>query len=203
MELTLNIISKYLFLFLLLLFVSVHSSAIAGDATSFDPTSVAVEPKAISGVPIGGVIPWTSGTVPEGFLECNGQSTSGYADLAAIVGSTVPDLRGEFIRGWDHGKGTDSSRSILSSQTDAMKSHTHQTTITVSFNSVGVNIPVLSASTGSKDIGLVHAANAKASGSYKAYLSGSGTGTGTSTTAGSGTESRPRNISMMYIIKAE
>ncbi|SDK77892.1 Phage Tail Collar Domain [Maridesulfovibrio ferrireducens] len=196
MKFTHNIISKYLFLFLLLLFVSVHSSAIAGDATSFDPTSVAVEPKAISGVPIGGVIPWTSGTVPEGFLECNGQSTSGYTDLAAIVGGTVPDLRGEFIRGWDHGKGVDSGRAIKSSQNSAMESHSHQTTITVSGS------------------GIVRGATKSMMVSAGGFLTGAGTpanqaisfsasGTGTSTPAGSGTENRPRNYSMMYIIKAE
>ncbi len=200
MRFTHNIKSKYLFLFLFLLFASVHSSAIAGDATSFDPTSVAVEPKAISGVPIGGVIPWTSGTVPEGFLECNGQSTSGYADLAAIVGSTVPDLRGEFIRGWDHGRGVDGGRSILSSQTDSMASHTHQTTITiygsVNFDKKYANNPDQSLSAGGLITGPNYAGRTQS-------VPFSGSGTGTSTSAGSGSDTRPRNVSMMYIIKAE
>ncbi|WP_051677140.1 phage tail protein [Maridesulfovibrio frigidus] len=194
MRFTHNIKSKYLFLFLFLLFASVHSSAIAGDATSFDPTSVAVEPKAISGVPIGGVIPWTSGTVPEGFLECNGQSTSGYADLAAIVGSTVPDLRGEFIRGWDHGKGVDSGRSIKSSQSDAMESHAHTTTITISGS---VTIPYGVGDGGSFTL------HDQTQNAWSFNVPFSGTGSGVSTTAGSGTENRPRNVSMMYIIKAE
>ena len=53
---------------------------------------------------------------PEGWLECNGQSTTDYPLLAALVGPNVPDLRGVFIRGWDHGKGIDSGRTLLSTQ---------------------------------------------------------------------------------------
>lgn len=57
------------------------------------------------------MIAWYSATTPPaGWLECNGQSTSSYPELAAIVGSNVPDFRGEFIRGWDHAAGKDSGR---------------------------------------------------------------------------------------------
>lgn len=34
------------------------------------------------------------------WLECNGQSTSGYEELAAIYGANVPDYRGIFLRGY-------------------------------------------------------------------------------------------------------
>lgn len=53
-----------------------------------------------------GIIAWYAATTPpDGWLECNGQSTVGYPELAAIVGGTVPDLRGQFIRGWVNDKG--------------------------------------------------------------------------------------------------
>ena len=58
----------------------------------------------IQGVNTGIVIPWTSASIPSGFLECNGQSVSQttYAALFAVIGTTygnpgggnfnVPDL---------------------------------------------------------------------------------------------------------------
>ncbi|WP_083928140.1 phage tail protein [Anaeromusa acidaminophila] len=63
------------------------------------------------------MIAWyTAPTPPPGWLECNGQSTAAHPELAAIVGPNVPDLRGEFIRGWDHGAGKDVSRLLGSWQ---------------------------------------------------------------------------------------
>ena len=37
----------------------------------------------------------------------------------------LPDYRGEFLRGWDNGRGKDSGRSLYAAQTDALKTHTH------------------------------------------------------------------------------
>ena len=39
-----------------------------------------------------------------------------YPALFAIVGANVPDLRGEFVRGWDHNRGIDNNRALLSAQ---------------------------------------------------------------------------------------
>ena len=79
--------------------------------------------------PPGSIIAMASTTVPGGYLECNGAlvSRTTYADLFASIGTTfgvgdgtttfaLPDLRGEFIRGWDNGKGTDIGRAFGSSQ---------------------------------------------------------------------------------------
>lgn len=80
------------------------------DATSFDPTTVAVEAKSVGGVPVGFILPWPVGQNPADFqntdgsynwLECNGQSFNAtvYPELSALVGPAVPDLRGLFLRG--------------------------------------------------------------------------------------------------------
>ncbi|QYM92812.1 phage tail-collar fiber domain-containing protein [Dickeya zeae] len=67
--------------------------------------------------------PWPQATAPAGWLKCNGQSfdRSVYPRLAQVYPSGVlPDLRGEFIRGWDDGRGVDAGRAILSAQTGSL-----------------------------------------------------------------------------------
>ena len=44
--------------------------------------------------PVGTVVAFAGTVAPGGWLLCNGQSTSAYAALAALVGATVPDMRG-------------------------------------------------------------------------------------------------------------
>lgn len=72
-----------------------------------------------TGIPVGTIIWYGASIPPNGWLECNGQSTAPYPALAAIVGVAVPDLRGKFIRGWDHSAGIDSSRVLNTIQNDA------------------------------------------------------------------------------------
>jgi microcystin-dependent protein len=89
-------------------------------------------------VPIGTVAYFSAATAPDSWLVCNGQAISRteYDVLFARIGTTygagngsttfnVPDLRGEFIRGWDGGRGVDSGRTFGSAQVDELKSHTH------------------------------------------------------------------------------
>ena len=94
-----------LFAALLFLLPLLASSPIHGaDATSFDPTRVEVKAKGSGGVPVGMILAWPVGQNPEdmdNWLECNGQSISPsvYPELFAVVGNSVPDLRGLFLRG--------------------------------------------------------------------------------------------------------
>lgn len=67
-------------------------------------------------IPSGAGMWWPTTAPPLGFVEAAGQSTSAYPELAAIYGPSLPDMRGEFPRGWDNGRGIDTGRSILSSQ---------------------------------------------------------------------------------------
>lgn len=80
-----------------------------------------------SALPVGVPIPWPSATPPTGWLKCNGAAftTSQYPKLAqAYPALILPDLRGEFIRGWDDSRGVDSRRSLLSAQGDAIRNIT-------------------------------------------------------------------------------
>ena len=125
--------------------------------------------------PTGTVIMFYGSVPPTGYLECNGQSATGFDDLIAIVGANVPDLRGEFIRGWDNGRGVDTGRTLGSTQADEFKSHNHTTT---SFSRVNVN----------------------PSGVANPLFLRIGIDT-TSIGFEGGDETRPRNVSLMYCIK--
>ncbi|EFK8053150.1 phage tail protein [Escherichia coli] len=79
-----------------------------------------------SALPVGAPIPWPLATAPEGWLKCNGAAFDKvkYPKLAAAYPSgTLPDLRGEFLRGWDDGRGVDAGRALLSAQSFAFEDH--------------------------------------------------------------------------------
>jgi microcystin-dependent protein len=89
-----------------------------------------------------GTVTFVAGsTPPDGWLKANGAtvSRSAYSDLFSRIGTTfgagngsttfqIPDLRGEFIRGWDDGRAIDSARILGSSQNDQNKAHSHDGT---------------------------------------------------------------------------
>jgi len=88
-------------------------------------------------VPSGAVLYFAGQTAPAGWLKANGAAVSrtAYATLFAAIGTTygagdgsttfnLPDLRGEFMRGWDDGRGIDSGRAIGSAQGDAIRNIT-------------------------------------------------------------------------------
>ena len=92
----------------------------------------------VAGVPTGSIFCMAANSIPTGYVKCNGNSysrTGTYAALFAVIGTTygaadsshfnVPDLRGEFVRGLDDGRGIDSGRQIGSSQGGAFQSHDH------------------------------------------------------------------------------
>ena len=178
----------------------------------------------IQGVPTGTIFCFAIATVPTGYLECNGQSTSGYAALAALIGSNVPDLRGEFVRGWSSNSAVDSGRSIGSSQGEEFKSHTHTASGTADnhrhnyafaqgsnggvgddFASTGI---IVSSSSGGRLAELE-----QSGGNDGQDLRGFPAQTGGTTNSGGtvpltvrnspagGAETRPRNVALMYIIK--
>jgi hypothetical protein len=90
---------------------------------------------------VGMVSAFALSSPPNGWLECNGAAISrtAYSELFNAIGTTfgagngsttfnIPDLRGEFIRGWDHGVGRDPGRTFGSYQADEIRSHRHSKT---------------------------------------------------------------------------
>ena len=86
----------------------------------------------------GTVAHFAASSTPAGWLKCNGATVSrtAYAALFAAIGTTygvgdgattfaLPDLRGEFLRGLDDGRGIDTGRTLGSAQADAMQGHRH------------------------------------------------------------------------------
>jgi len=79
-------------------------------------------------IPVGVPLPWPNAIPPDGWLKCNGAKFDKnlYPILASVYPSGIlPDLRGEFIRGWDDARGIDSGRNLLSTQDSANAQHMH------------------------------------------------------------------------------
>nr|WP_279653550.1 tail fiber protein [Pseudomonas morbosilactucae] len=159
-----------------------------------------------SSLPVGSMVAFPKGTAPAGFLEVNGGSWSiaAFPDLAAYLGTTfnkgdegagyfrLPDSRGEFLRGWDNGRGVDAGRALGSLQSDELKAHPHYNNLRTS--------PVVNAPSAVTNYG---AASNVATSSVFETSTGSFAGAGNfpvSTTGG--TETRPRNLAVMWCIKA-
>lgn len=152
------------------------------------------------GVPPGTIVPYGGPVigdfkVPDGWLLCNGDSyeITTHQDLYNAIGTSwgtdgkkfrVPDLRGEFLRGVDYGKGLDPDRTgrknydgtvvgdiVGSFQSDQIRSHSHS----------------------------FYAQNQ--SGGYPSIGSAWSDGSVLSTWGFGGSETRPVNASVNYIIK--
>ncbi len=140
---------------------------------------------------------WFSGlSVLPGWLIADGSALSRtvYADLFAAIGTAhgngdgsttfnIPDMRGEFIRGFDNGRGIDAGRIFGSAQSDSIGAHTH--TVRTRNNTVA----------GSTDLTSLRA------GWTQGGLTSEAAGAINNNGAGIGSESRPRNISFLGLIK--
>jgi hypothetical protein len=124
-------------------------------------------------------------TAPEGYLKCNGAAfdVDKYPELAEGYPSGVlPDLRGEFIRGWDDGRGVDTGRKILSAQQSQNLEHDHYTVVHRS--GTGLSSPVTANGTRA-----IHTNNGSNPLDVKTGLAGAD-------------EARPRNVAFLYIVRA-
>ncbi|NHB96138.1 tail fiber protein [Photorhabdus stackebrandtii] len=91
----------------------------AGNVGAYTKAEVNNLINTVNNIPVGVPIPWPTAIPPTGWLQCNGAAfdKSKFPELAAAYSSGVlPDLRGEFIRGWDSSRGVDSGRALLSWQ---------------------------------------------------------------------------------------
>jgi microcystin-dependent protein len=156
--------------------------------------------------------------VPNGWLKADGSAVSRvtYSRLFTAIGTTygsgdgsttfnLPDLRGEFIRGWDDGRGVDSGRTLGSSQADDTKSHNHIATSTSAGAHTHNTFSALNAYGHGDMVTGVNSDGANESvytGKYSGNTDTAGAHTHTITVnATGGTETRPRNIALMGIIK--
>jgi microcystin-dependent protein len=178
-------------------------SHIGNDITSAVP--IALNSNLISGhtwdeivaisnaTPIGSIIPWAAKNLPDGWLECNGQEISRttfsllFEKIGTVYGTgdnvftyNLPDLRGYFIRGWDNDRGLDAGREFGSYQNDEFKSHNHATNWRESNEYGSVDNAMGSGSTTSEN----------------SYFKLPTESTG-------GSETRPKNLALIFIIKAK
>ena len=187
-----------------------RGSIIYGNANG-DPTALAVGTGVLTGngtdisyaaaagdgVPTGTVIYHAANTAPSNFLKANGAavSRSTYSALFTAIGTTfgvgdgsstfnVPDLRGEFMRGWDDSRGVDGSRAFGSAQADQMEQHNH----------IGSNVPLHQGFGGGSGAIVVRAPADVQYGNLSSILVNRGGTTNSS-------ENRPRNIALLACIK--
>lgn len=144
-------------------------------------------------IPSGSVLYVAGLAVPLGFLAANGQSVAKntYPALYTALGGAsspygqtdttfkLPDLRGEFIRGWDNGREVDEDRRLGSTQSSQNLAHTHRIIDT-------------SGTDDNNDVTNSFDTNNETNQNYGRYVE---------TTSSGGNESRPRNIALQAIIK--
>jgi phage-related tail fiber protein len=106
---------------------------------------------------------WLAGGGPVGSFSTGDGSTT----------FRIPDLRGEFLRAWDDGRGVDTARAIGTWQADRLRSHTHE----IEVNSTSAAGPRLATGTGASGAGTIP------------------------TVAAGGAETNPRNVALLACIR--
>lgn len=169
-------------------------------------------------LPVGIPLPWPLSIPPNGWFECNGSpfnKNSCPKLVSAYPSGFLPDLRGEFIRGWDNGRGVDSGRNILSWQNHQLAAHRH-------VGGWGENLTGLNAEnrqraapfgcTGEKGYWVGSTGNDN---DNSLFYTNDGTNGSRTNPKGTtswfdlnpnglvGNETHPRNVAFMYIVKAE
>ncbi|MGL4350155.1 MAG: hypothetical protein ACRCT2_06240 [Plesiomonas shigelloides] len=141
---------------------------------------------------IGSPIDWPLAQMPQNiwpdcgmeFVALNGQpfNKTRYPELAKLYPSgVVPDVRGDFIRAWDNGRGVDAGRELLSWQDSEFEAHAHRPLGVMVTN---VNNP------GTESNGVTQQYS-----EWQTRLCGDTTMTG-------GSETRPRNLAYNKIVRA-
>ncbi len=154
-----------------------------------------------SALPVGVPVPWPSATPPTGWLKCNGApfSAEEYPELAkAYPTNKLPDLRGEFIRGWDDGRGVDAGRDLLSSQGDAIRNITGEFNIRPGSSSALITFAAGALKVASR-VQSAYVTNTSATDKIAEGIDFDASAAPGVVTA---SENRPRNIAFNYIVRA-
>lgn len=136
-------------------------------------------------------------------LPCDAAAVSEttYAELFARIGTTwntggepggtfrVPESRGEFLRGWDNGRGIDAARAFASAQADALLQHLHSIIhthgVTTHAEASGANVDIEGGAAFGTPLGQAITVSQSTNDSGN---------TG-------GSENRPRNMAVRYLIR--
>lgn len=150
--------------------------------------------------PSGMVVPFAMSTAPTGWLICNGSAVSRttYAALFAAIGTTwgigdgtttfnLPNMGGQFLRGWVSGQMVDSGRSFGSSQLDEFQGHYHNPLAGTGFYGFPSGPGVIQEGSGNATV--------------LNPTTGAPLTDGANGTPRTGTETRPVNLAMIYAIK--
>jgi phage-related tail fiber protein len=165
-------------------------------------------------VPTGTVIHVAQTSAPTGYLKANGAAVSRtvYAALFSAIGTTfgagdgsstfnLPDLRGEFVRGWDDARGVDSGRAIGSAQAGMFGAHSHagSSASTASAGSHSHTIARVDDDNGSLSVQVLNGGNGQ---TVSTNAAGDHTHTvSVSIASDGGAETRPRNVALLAVIK--
>ncbi|NRN29077.1 phage tail protein [Photorhabdus heterorhabditis] len=156
-------------------------------------------------IPAGIPLPWPTDIPPNGWVKCNGAifDQTLYPKLAqAYPTGRLPDLRGEFIRGWDDGRGVDIGRYLLSGQLADIAPHSHRVVRMWSNSNggtdgVGAAGRILNSIYQNINYGIdprgIGIAIGMGSGGY-GYMDNA-------IAASTGIETRPRNVAFNYIVR--
>ena len=161
-------------------------------------------------VPSGTVLYFAGQTAPAGWLKANGAAVSrtAYAALFTAIGTTygagdgrstfnLPDLRGEFLRGWDDGRGVDTGHLFGSAQADAMRQHYHGIGYISPNNDDGAFVVRNWTTAEQQNLQFI---NGNGNSAIRTLSAGSNLSTTNAIDESAG-ETRPRNIALLAIIK--
>jgi len=202
---------------------STELSYVDGVTSSIQTQIGTINTALTTNTPVGSIVMWAKTEIPTGWLECNGQSTASYANLAAVVGATVPDMRGFVPAGFktdddafgtlkgtggsktstaphthvtniDHGHTASASTSI-----DTQGNHTHQTNIEIAGSLTNGGIYLLESNTTPRGNYMQSAGDHSHNASTSVTVNG--TGTDNKTSGGSSVGATNGNLQPYFTLK--
>jgi microcystin-dependent protein len=164
----------------------------------YGATISALQAASAATAPVGSIMAWTDSTPPANYLECNGAAISRatYSALFTKLGTrfgsgdgsttfNLPDLRGEFLRGWDHGRGVDPDAASRTNRGDG---------------TTGDNVGTKQ---GHQIVSHEHSLPREAGDGLDTVFAGKQNAVYTyiNTTSVGGNETRPRNVGLMFCVR--